>query len=164
MRRCNRGSTGDNREWVTIATRAGGDREGVTGNSVAFHCRLDVATGTRQMAINTADASLTVDAMCSALGMILVTGGAEGICGGGNTCALGMDFVAVNARDPHLTVAARSPFEHRTRMASAAQLLRRGNRHTFLRMPWPVRAVTGLTGHARQHKLAGNRIIAGGMA
>jgi hypothetical protein len=53
--------------------------------------------------------------------MIFVAAGAQGIGGCGDAGALGVDFVAVNAGDAHLAMAAGRPLLQRIGVASAAQ-------------------------------------------
>ena len=93
----------------------------MTGDGVTVHRGLRLTAGAGQMTIDAAHASLTVNAVCRILRMIFVAAGAQGVGGGGDASALGVDFVAVNAGDAHLAMAAGRPLLQRVGVASAAQ-------------------------------------------
>lgn len=149
-----------------VAIIAGADKytERVTGDRLAFDCAIGIANWTRQMAINTADVRLAVDRMSRITHLTLVATSAQGIGGDSSAGFLSMDLVTVNAGYTHFTVTARIPLDQGARVAGAAQIFRGGNHHAFLRVCFPVGTVAGFTGHAGQHKLPGNGIVASGMA
>ena len=103
--------------------RAGGDGEGMAGDGVAIYRGLRLTSGAGQVTIDAAHAGLAVSAVRCILRMIFVAAGAQGVGGGGDAGALGVDFVAVNAGDAHLTMAAGRPLLQRIGVASAAQFL-----------------------------------------
>ena len=107
---------------MAVIARAEGDGEGMAGDGVTSHRGLRLTAGAGQVTINATHAGLTVNAVRRILRMSLVAAGAQGVGGRGDAGALGVDFVAVNAHDAHLAVAARRPLLQRSGVASPAQL------------------------------------------
>ena len=145
---------------VTVVASADKHVEGVTGNCVAIHRIIDFVSRTGQVTINAMNVGLDMAGMDGILHLILVTTGAQGIGGGGGPGFLGMDFMAVNTRHSHSSVAAGGPFGQCAGMAGAAQVFGGSNAHAFLRVSGLIRTVTGLAGDPGQHKLSADGIVA----
>jgi hypothetical protein len=91
---------------VALVTRAEKDGKGVTRDSVAADRALALIVRPGQMAVDTNHLGFLMNLMGLILNLLLVARGAQGIRGRRFTGALGVDFVAINAGDIHLAVAA----------------------------------------------------------
>jgi hypothetical protein len=91
---------------VALIARAEKYGKGVTRHRVAADGALTAVIRPGQMAIDANHLGLAMKPVGLILNLILVAGGAEGVGGYSFAGALGVDFVAINAGDLHLTVPA----------------------------------------------------------
>ena len=89
-----------------MAVAAGADKHGkrVAGHGVAADGALAAIIGSGQMTINAVQVGLSMNKVGIVLNLMLVTSGAQSVGISGFISTLGMNLVAINAGDPHLTV------------------------------------------------------------
>jgi hypothetical protein len=149
---------------MAIVAGADEDSKRMTSNCVTAYGIADLITRTCQMTINALYVSLDMDAMGKVLGSIYVTAGTQGISSSSSAGFLSMHLVTVHTSHIHFAVAACLPFKQRAGVTRTTQVFRPGDQHILLRMLGTIGPVTCLTGNAGQHKLTGDRIVAGGVA
>jgi hypothetical protein len=149
-----------------MAIVAGTDKDGkrMTSHCVTAYGVAGLITRTCQMTINALHVSFDMDAVGEVLGPICVATGTQGISGSGSASLLRMYLVTVHTSHIHFAVAACLPFKQRASVTRTTQVFGPSDQHILLRVLGAIGPVACLTGDAGQHKLTGDRIVAGGVA
>lgn len=149
-----------------MAIVASTDKDGkrMTGHCVAAYGVAGLITRTCQMTINALHVSFDMDAVGEVPGSIYVAASAQRISGSSSAGLLSMYLVTVHTSHIHFAVTACLPLKQRAGVTRTTQVFGPGDQHILLRVLGAIGPVACLTGDAGQHKLTGDRIVAGGVA
>lgn len=149
---------------VAAAACVGSNCERMSGDGVAADGAFLEILGPSDVAGDTAHVSSLVVLVDSILGACLVATSAKGIGCHGNTRLLGVHLVAGDAGNASLAVPARPPFGEGALMTGATQVVGGGHAHALARVFGPVRSMTRFARDTFHDELAGESVIACGVA